>query len=190
VSHFILDTSDNCVNGAAFADANCITNATISGGATVDLVPGSYGLSPANPNFPTTANIIGVKFNVVGGPAMPVTITFDSDRAPVYGDFYMKIANNKTAYNNGLGIEGTSLLLVTFRSRPDGQTPSRAALLRACGLSLTGSDETGSLRIGPENRPPKRLSWSTIQLECIVNAVELFFGVLLAGLFIARPVGP
>src|SRR5437588_4762502 len=42
VSHFILDTSDNCINvaTASFADPNCITNATISGGATMALVPG------------------------------------------------------------------------------------------------------------------------------------------------------
>src|SRR5262245_24996008 len=37
LSHFILDTSDNCINltSGTFADPNCMTNATISGGASV-----------------------------------------------------------------------------------------------------------------------------------------------------------
>jgi hypothetical protein len=140
LSHFILDTSDNCINGNAFADPNCIKNATISGGATVDLVPGTYGASPPNPNFPVGASIIGVKFNVVGGPALPVTITFDSDRAPVYGDFYAKIANDKTAYNNGLGHEATSLLLSDFIARPDGSLPEPGTVFLALiGVALVGA---------------------------------------------------
>lgn len=135
LSHFILDTSDSCINltSGTFTDPNCVTNATISGGATVSLVPGSYGPGSANPNFPTGADIIGVKFNVVGGPALPVTIAFDSDRPPVYGDFYMKVANTKTAYNNGLGLESTSTLLTDFIARPDTGNPEPGTALLALG---------------------------------------------------------
>jgi hypothetical protein len=62
LSHFILDTSDNCVNAktSTFTDANCMTNATISSG-TLDLSPGDYSSSPGNPDFPADADIVGVK---------------------------------------------------------------------------------------------------------------------------------
>ena len=139
LSHFILETSHSCISGTTFADPNCVTNATISGGASVTLVPGPYGPSPANPNFPAGASMDGVKFNVVGGPALPVTLTFDSDRAPVYGDFYAKVANTKTAFNNGLGNETTSMLLSDFIARPDGDTPEPStALLALAGVALVG----------------------------------------------------
>src|SRR5262249_2046298 len=131
-----------CINGTTFADPNCITNATISGGATVALVPADYSASTSNPNFPPGADIIGVKFNVTGGPALPVTISFDSDPAPVYGDFYMKVANNKTAFNNGLGFETTSTLLSDFIARPDGSSGAApepgAAFLALAGIALVG----------------------------------------------------
>ena len=139
-SHMILDTSDSCINVATntLADPNCVKNITISTGSVV-LVPGDYGPANPNPNFPVGADIIGVKFNVVGGPALPVTLAFDSDRPPVYGDFYLKIANSTTAYNNGLGIEGTSTLLSDFIARPDGSTPEPGtAFLMLAGVALVG----------------------------------------------------
>jgi hypothetical protein len=140
-SHMILDTSDSCINvvTGTLADPNCVKNVTISSG-TVVVVPGDYGLSTSDPNFPTGADIIGVKFNVVGGPPLPVTITFDSDRPPVYGDFYLKIANSTTAYNNGLGIEGTSTLLSDFIARPDTGTPEPSTVFLALiGAALVGA---------------------------------------------------
>jgi hypothetical protein len=143
LSHFILDTSDNCINttSGTFTDANCVTNATISAG-TVTLVPGDYSSAGGgNPNFPVGPDIIGVKFNVVGGPAIPVTIAFDSDRAPVYGDFYAKVANSSTSYNNGL-TNHASTTLSDFIARPDTSgsvIPEPAAwLLSSGGLLLLG----------------------------------------------------
>jgi hypothetical protein len=135
LSHFILDTSDTCINVAAgtFADANCMTNSAIS------LSPGNYTSAPSNPNFPAGADIIGVKFNVVGGPALPFTTTFDSDRAPVYGDFYLKVANSTTAFNNGLGHEGTSTLASDFIAMPGELTPEPdTAVLMLAGAALVG----------------------------------------------------
>jgi len=142
LSHFILDTSDNCINttSGTFTDANCVTNATMSAG-TVTLVPGDYSASAPNPNFPAGADIIGVKFNVVGGPALPVTIAFDSDRAPVYGDFYAKVANSSSAYNNGL-TNHASTTLSDFIARPDTSgsvIPEPAVgMLSAGGLLILG----------------------------------------------------
>jgi hypothetical protein len=135
LSHFILDTSDTCINLAAgtLADPKCITNNAVS------VTPADYTSAPSNPNFPAGASIIGVKFNVVGGPALPVTLTFDSDRAPVYGDFYAKVANSTTAYNNGLGHEGTSILLIDFIAMPGDLTPEPStALLMLAGVALVG----------------------------------------------------
>lgn len=143
LSHFILDLSDNCVDttNGTFADANCVTNPTISSG-TVSLLPGDYSSAGGgNPNFPVGPDIIGVKFGVVGGPALPVTIAFDSDRAPVYGDFYAKVANTSTAYNNGL-TNHASTTLSDFIARPDTSgsvTPEPAVgMLSAGGLFLLG----------------------------------------------------
>src|SRR5260370_5532574 len=124
LSHFILDTSDNCINVAAgtLADPNCITNITISS-VTVALIPGDYNASTSNPNFPAGADIIGVKFNVTGGPPLPVTFTFDSNRPPVYGDFYLQVANSTTAVNNGLGAGGPATVLSDFFARTHSGTP-------------------------------------------------------------------
>ena len=103
------------------------------------LVPGDFGPSGSDPNFPAGADIIGVKFNVTGGPPLPVTFAFDSDRPPVYGDFYLKVANSTTAFNNGLGHEGTSTLLSDFIARPDTGTPEPStALLALAGVALVG----------------------------------------------------
>jgi hypothetical protein len=141
LSHMILDTSDNCVNVAAgtLADPNCITNISISAG-TVALAPGDYSTS-GDPNFPATFDIVGVKFGVVGGPALPLTIQFTSDRAPVYGDFYVKVAAATTAYDNGLTLHATSTNILDFIARPDTNnfTPEPAGIvLSAGGLLLLG----------------------------------------------------
>ena len=135
LSHFILDTSDTCINVAAgtLADPNCVTNPTWT------ISPSKYTASSSNPNFPAGASITGVKFNVVGGPALPVTITFNSDRAPVYGDFYVKVANSTTAYNHGLGNEGTSTLASDFIAMPGELTPEPGtAVLMLAGAALVG----------------------------------------------------
>jgi hypothetical protein len=144
LSHLILDTSDTCINVAAttLADPKCITNNAIT------ITPADYTLGTSDPNFPAGASIIGVKFNVVGGPALPVTLTFDSDRAPVYGDFYAKVANSTTAYNNGLGIETTSTLLTDFIAMPGDLTPEPGTVFLAlAGIALLGLGKFLGFRI-------------------------------------------
>jgi len=141
LSHLILNFSDSCINDInnTFADANCATNATVNGSApNVALVPGLYGPASANIGFPTGTTINGVKFNITGGPGSPVTIAFDSNRAPVYGDFYSKVANSSFAYNNGL-TNHASTLLSDFIARPDGDTPEPGTLsMLVGGLGLVG----------------------------------------------------
>ena len=58
--------------------------------------PGAAG----NPNL--SEDIFGIKFDYEA-----TTYTFVTDRAPVYGDIYVKKRSNDTAWNDGLGSEPT-----------------------------------------------------------------------------------
>jgi hypothetical protein len=70
-----------------------------------------------------------------GGEA-PYTFEFQSNRGPVYGDFYMKGGKSGFAYNAGLSDEDSACVF-DFVARPDGTTsvPEPASIiLLACGL--------------------------------------------------------
>jgi len=99
VSHLILEVSEN------------FTNDNIS----LDLDPDTFSPGdPSNPNLP--ADIFGVK---IDGGALDATgsITFTSDRAPMWGDIYLKdgkfgTAGNQvdtTAWNTGFGTDAIPL---------------------------------------------------------------------------------
>jgi hypothetical protein len=126
ISHFIIDLTDDCVLQSA---PGCVSGST----ATAEL--GSYdGTQPSNPLLP--AQIIGVKFENVA------TVTFISNRAPVYGDFYVKAGSAKgafgVAYNAGL-TNPLSENLFDFIARPNGVIPEPATLLLlASGLAALG----------------------------------------------------
>jgi hypothetical protein len=141
ISHFILDLSDSCVSGSSFADAKCVYNA-VDGGAT--LAPGTYSsTSQGNSNPFLPAPITGVKFDGPTANGLPYVFSFDSDRAPVYGDFYAKAGNPPTngyaVFNSGEGNHA-STLLSDFIARPDttivpAPEPASLALL---GAGLVG----------------------------------------------------
>ena len=106
ISHFILDLTDDCVSGNSFADAACVT------GANGTLAPGAYdGTNPSNPGMP--AAIIGVKFDFGSN-----FFEFTSNRAPVYGNFYVKGGDDSFAYNAGLANAGSESIL-DFIARPN-----------------------------------------------------------------------
>ena len=124
ISHMILDTSDNCSTAS-----NCVTNATLNGTsiASDKLVYGIYSEFSSSSNPGMGGVIKGIKFNV--GSGTPNVIEFDSDRAPVCGDFYTKAGSpdipadpsKKAWYSQNVGIDKhlTSENILNFVARPD-----------------------------------------------------------------------
>ncbi len=142
ISHFILELSGSCVSGGVLADPNCAHNAS-AGGAT--LIPGTFSIGPSNPNMPGT--ITGLKFDGPTSNALPYILSFDSDRAPVYGDFYAKTGSppksGYSVFNSGQGFESSSMLVADFIARPDttivtSPEPESLALL-AAGMAALGA---------------------------------------------------
>src|SRR4051794_19172726 len=87
ISHFVISLSDGCS-----LDTACIT------GASSGFVYGVYNATDqgnSNPGFPAGVSINGVKFD--SGSEDSTTYTFTSDRAPVFGDFYLKGGNGPFA---------------------------------------------------------------------------------------------
>lgn len=106
VSHFIISLSEGCS-----LDANCITTAS-------SFTFGVYNATDqgnSNNGFPSGVSIDGVKFNF--GSVDSTVYTFTSDRAPVYGDFFLKGGNGPFAYNAGLANPGSDAS--AFIARPD-----------------------------------------------------------------------
>ncbi len=117
ISHMILDLSDNCTSGS-----NCVQQAKFNGNSTNALSFATFsstGTSGSNPYM--GGPIQGVKFDVSSGT--PYEITFKSDRAPVWGDIYLKAgqANNAGWYAQNVGIDQhqTSTNINNFIARPD-----------------------------------------------------------------------
>jgi hypothetical protein len=89
---------------------------------------GTFGPGPSNPGFPSGKSITGVKFD--GLPQHMTTISFDTLRSPVWGDFYAKDGVSHAsdggsggqvwnyAYNTGLANHNSSSV-TDFIARPD-----------------------------------------------------------------------
>ena len=147
ISHFVLDLSDNCSG-----TSGCLQNVTTSG--TYALEYGTFTKNNGNPGLPTGASIVGVKFDTLTS-GDPFTFEFDSNRVPVYGDFYTKGGNPVSkngkkdngengfaVYNSGAGNH-QSTSIKDFIARPDTVTkevPEPASLLLlGGGLMLAAS---------------------------------------------------
>jgi PEP-CTERM motif len=118
IGHILLDLSETCV---APGDAGCVTNVVYGGGPHLEL--GTFGPAPSHPGFPSGTSVGGVKFADTTGAA-PFLVAFDSDRAPVYGDVYLKGGSASWVYNAGL-VHHASSTVTDFIARPDG---TRAAV--------------------------------------------------------------
>lgn len=116
ISHFLLDLSDNCS-----ANSGCVMNFEHNSGSTT-LAYGTYTDANGNPNLPSSASIVGVKFDNLNVDGATYTFTFDSERAPVWGDFYAKGGNGQSngfaVFNSGAG-DHESELEINFIARPD-----------------------------------------------------------------------
>jgi hypothetical protein len=136
ISHLILDLSETCVDPG---DAQCVTNAVYGGGPHLEF--GTFGPAPSNPGFPSAASIGGIKFDDTTGAA-PFLVAFDSNRAPVYGDLYLKGGSASFVYNTGLGNHA-SIYVADFIARPDGTAaaipePATWLLFATGGVGLLG----------------------------------------------------
>lgn len=63
---------------------------------------GTFGPHPSNPGFPTGLSIFGIKIDFAGSGV--TTISFDSTRQPMWGDFYAKGGATSFVYNTDLGV--------------------------------------------------------------------------------------
>lgn len=90
-SHFIIQLSENI---------NPQTDLFNFSGPISQVEYGTFGPAPSNPGFPTGESIFGMKINTTNGVA---DFSFDSVRAPMWGDFYAKGAQD-FAYNSDLGV--------------------------------------------------------------------------------------
>src|SRR5260370_22284810 len=113
VSHFALNLSNDCVLGGT-----CVTNA-IENGLSVEsgLTYGANTSANGDTNFP--GSFYGVRFFPAGGPTvLPITISFDSTHAPVYGDFYLKLGYGGPSNDGSAGETRSHLGAVAYSLIP------------------------------------------------------------------------
>ncbi len=118
ISHFILDLSDDAIDGDELVDPEAITDVSPDDS---DLEFGAFGSGSGNPGFPSGSEIIGVKFQDFSVDE-PLEFSFTSNRAPVWGDFYIKGGNDSFAFNTGL-LDHESMDILQFIARPNGFEP-------------------------------------------------------------------
>lgn len=139
ISHIILDLTDSAVlpvRGGVPADPDVVTDITTNADDVGEVEFGAFGPAPSNPGFPAGQEIVGVKFNFSG--ESPLAISFQSNRAPVWGDFYLKGGSGSFAYNPGL-LDHTSMNVRDFIARPNGIVPEPASVVSmALGFGLVG----------------------------------------------------
>lgn len=105
LSYLIINVSNSCVSPG---DSLCVT------GGTHSPELGTFSTGNTNPGLAN--GITGVKF--AGYDDLPQTFTFNSDRSPVYGDFYARTEDGY-AYNSGNANHNSSHIS-DFIARPDG----------------------------------------------------------------------
>jgi hypothetical protein len=149
ISHMIIEASDHDP-GPAFTENNLQSLTSIVAGWIADPIEiGLHFAGPGNPDMPS--DLYGIKFEAAID-TVAVTISFDSDRSPVWGDFYAKDGKQgdvfNTAYNAGFadpdplvaphnGSEGNHLLVPDSTTIPVVPAPG-AIVLVAIGVGLVG----------------------------------------------------
>jgi hypothetical protein len=115
----------------------------------------NFDATNGNPGMP--GSVYGIKFDDTADEGIDLTIFFDSDRAPVWGDFYAKNGDDKTGegsiylHNAGFSladplalpadgsVDGLHLLVPDTMSEPPVPVPvPGAVLLGSVGLSVAG----------------------------------------------------
>jgi len=104
ISHVIVEVSDDDP-GPAFTVNNLFspTSNPLNWIASPIEIQ-TYTPGPGNPGMPAT--VYGVKFNAADDmDAKILTLEFDSDRVPVWGDFYAKGGANSALFNAGFAAD-------------------------------------------------------------------------------------
>lgn len=120
VSHAIIDLSDNCLGTS---DPQCVTGVTVNGATPPadKITIGSLSPGPSNPGLPAT--IVGLKVDSPGDLEFPWILSFTSNRAPVWGDFYAKDGTAGGLGDNAVWNTGNSNHasnnVIDFIARPD-----------------------------------------------------------------------
>jgi hypothetical protein len=115
VGYAIFELADGCD-----ADAACISGASIDGHDITGEIRAWTSTGGSTPGWPAGITLFGIKFeDLSAGPDS--AITFTSNRAPVYGNFYMK-GGRGYVYNAGLA-GGSSSDVNAFIARPGGISP-------------------------------------------------------------------
>ncbi|HSW00492.1 MAG TPA: hypothetical protein VLI39_09990 [Sedimentisphaerales bacterium] len=140
ISHVIVEVSDGDP-GPAFTISNLLSPTSnplnwIAGPIEIQ----TYNPGPGNPGMPAT--VYGVKFNAADDmDAKILTLEFDSDRVPVWGDLYAKGGSKSALFNAGFAADDPTVPAASgsYESHllvPDTMTvviPAPGALL-LCGL--------------------------------------------------------
>src|SRR6185312_7695786 len=123
ISHFILDLSDNCTSVG-----DCFQHLVINSGGTLGTTEfGAFtGSDQGNSNPGMPGSIFGPKANISSGGS-DITWEFDSNRVPVWADFYSKGGNPNggehqngfAVFNAGLSLEATDSNIGHFVAMPD-----------------------------------------------------------------------
>jgi hypothetical protein len=115
ISHFIIEVSPS------FTLSNLLdTSWSVSPAGTALL--GTNNVSPANTYMPE--DLYGIKFTP--GGVQQVTVTIESDRSPIWGDFYGRCGFSdgilNTAYNTGFSSPDSdpSILSIPLGDNPGG----------------------------------------------------------------------
>src|SRR5205085_11194115 len=84
-----------------------------------------------------------VRFAPASETQLPITVAFDSDRTPIYGDFYLKAGqgiagHGGAAWNHGDTLGNNSNNIVDFIPRPDTQGEDIASVPEPASCLLLG----------------------------------------------------
>lgn len=98
-SHIIIEASDG-EPWELFTTENLFSASGSPRGWISDITIQTHNPDGANPNMPEA--MYGIKFDAaLDSPT--VNVSFDSDRVPVWGDFYSKNGVDNSLYNTGFG---------------------------------------------------------------------------------------
>jgi PEP-CTERM motif len=153
ISHFALELSSTCTAGST-----CISNATVNSSDVQSAL--NFGVNSSDngdPGLPTA--FYGVRFApVVSSTQLPITVAFDSDRTPIYGDFYVKagqgvVGHGGAAWNSGNTSANNSTAAIDFIPRPDTGTVNESATPEPASFLLLGG---GLVALGLVRRRQRR----------------------------------